>query len=82
MSVQPPSGILRDMAVAEHEPLFADLAEWVAAGGDPNYAMNYALTQQKSAAAESNLSQPRLVDPRPSTLSHPECDRRERTQAD
>jgi hypothetical protein len=37
-------GILKDMARAEHQPVFDDLAQWVAAGGDPNYAMNYALT--------------------------------------
>jgi hypothetical protein len=39
-------GILKDMAGAEHQPIFNDLALWVAAGGDPNYALNYALSHQ------------------------------------
>ena len=36
-------GILRDMAVAREDPTLADLALWVQAGGDPDYAMHYAL---------------------------------------
>jgi hypothetical protein len=39
-------GILEDMAQAENQPILDDLALWVAAGGDPNYALNYALTHQ------------------------------------
>jgi hypothetical protein len=63
-------GILRDMASAEHQPLFADLAQWVAAGGDPNYAMNYALTHQNSAAPRPNPTQPEQNNVRPTTISH------------
>jgi len=55
-------GILRDMAVAQHQPLFADLAQWVAAGGDPNYAMNYALNHQNLSAPPTNQ--------RPSAIEH------------
>lgn len=36
-------GILRDMAIAREDPTLADLALWVQAGGDPDYAMHYAL---------------------------------------
>jgi len=46
-------GILKDMARAEHQPVFDDLAQWVAAGGDPNYAMNYALTHPGRVESEN-----------------------------
>ncbi len=36
-------GILRDMAIAREDPTLADIALWVQAGGDPDYAMHYAL---------------------------------------
>ncbi len=36
-------GILREMAVAREDPTLADVALWVQAGGDPDYAMHYAL---------------------------------------
>lgn len=36
-------GILREMAIAREDPTLADLALWVQAGGDPDYAMHYAL---------------------------------------
>jgi hypothetical protein len=36
-------GILREMAIAREDPTLADMALWVQAGGDPDYAMHYAL---------------------------------------
>lgn len=42
-------GILRDAANARNDPTLADLAIWVEAGGDPNYAMKYMLTPPKAA---------------------------------
>jgi hypothetical protein len=36
-------GILREMALAREDPTLDDLALWVQAGGDPDYAMHYAL---------------------------------------
>lgn len=36
-------GILRDLANARGDPTLDDLALWVNAGGDPDYAMHYAL---------------------------------------
>jgi hypothetical protein len=36
-------GILREMAIAREDPTLADVALWVQAGGDPDYAMRYAL---------------------------------------
>ncbi len=36
-------GILREIAVSREDPVLADLALWVQAGGDPDYAMHYAL---------------------------------------
>ncbi len=73
-------GILRDIASAEHQPLFADLAQWVAAGGDPNYAMNYALTHQDAAAPpRPNPPTPEQNNVRPTTIRHSE--RRERQSA-
>jgi hypothetical protein len=36
-------GILREVAVSREDPVLADLALWVQAGGDPDYAMHYAL---------------------------------------
>ncbi len=36
-------GILREVAVSREDPILADLALWVQAGGDPDYAMHYAL---------------------------------------
>jgi hypothetical protein len=51
------TGILRDMAAAKHQPLFADLAQWVAAGGDPDYALKYALNHQNPAALSPTTTQ-------------------------
>ncbi|MFZ0660752.1 MAG: hypothetical protein WAM05_18675 [Candidatus Binataceae bacterium] len=42
-------GILRDAARARNDPTLADLAIWVEAGGDPDYAMKYLLTPPKAA---------------------------------
>ena len=36
-------GILREMAIVREDPTLADVALWVQAGGDPDYAMHYAL---------------------------------------
>jgi hypothetical protein len=45
-------GILREMALAREDPTLADLALWVQAGGDPDYAMHYALQGQGRATAK------------------------------
>lgn len=46
-------GILREMAIAREDPTLADVALWVQAGGDPDYAMHYALQgPQKTIAKE------------------------------
>ena len=37
------AGILREMAITREDLTLADLAVWVQAGGDPDYAMHYAL---------------------------------------
>ncbi len=63
-------GILRDMAAAEHQPIFDDLAQWVAAGGDPNYAMNYALTHQAFAAPKDQTTESEPWNAHPASLSH------------
>ena len=36
-------GVLREMAITREDLTLADLAVWVQAGGDPDYAMHYAL---------------------------------------
>ncbi len=38
-------GILREMAASNGDPRLADLAQWVKAGGDPQFALNYALSR-------------------------------------
>lgn len=40
-------GLIHEMASWEHDPLLADLAVWVKAGGDPQFALNFALKQSK-----------------------------------
>ncbi len=45
-------GILREMAIAREDPTLADLALWVQAGGDPDYAMHYALQGQTKTVAK------------------------------
>jgi hypothetical protein len=37
------AGILREMALQRNAPTLSELAIWVEAGGDPDYAMHYAL---------------------------------------
>jgi hypothetical protein len=39
-------GILRDWASARHDPTLSDLAMWVEAGGDSQFAMKYLLDHQ------------------------------------
>jgi hypothetical protein len=39
-------GILRDRAISEDDYKFADLAMWVNAGGDPQFAMKYLLDHE------------------------------------
>lgn len=41
-------GILRFMAGQRRDPIIADLALWVEAGGDPDFAMKYALANPAS----------------------------------
>ncbi len=43
-------GILREMAASNHDPRLADLAQWVNAGGDPQFALNYALSRARDDA--------------------------------
>jgi len=45
-------GILREMALAREDPTLADLALWVQAGGDPDYAMHYALQGQSKTTTK------------------------------
>jgi hypothetical protein len=51
-------GILRERALSEHDYKFADLAMWVSAGGDPQYAMKYLLEHEgqgeSTASADSS----------------------------
>jgi hypothetical protein len=47
--------LLRAMSVEYHEPLFETLAEWVEAGGDPDFAFKYALTR---ADEEQTVQEP------------------------
>ena len=44
-------GILESMAALDKDPQIADLATWVKAGGDPKFALNYALDQDKRDGA-------------------------------
>jgi hypothetical protein len=45
-------GILRELARSHEDPMLADLALWVQAGGDPDYAMHYALQGPAKATAK------------------------------
>jgi hypothetical protein len=45
-------GILRDAALARNDPALANLAIWVEAGGDPNYAMKYLLKEDAASGAK------------------------------
>jgi hypothetical protein len=46
-------GILKSMATLDEDPQIADLATWVQAGGDPKFALSYALAQDKRDGARS-----------------------------
>jgi hypothetical protein len=47
-------GILRDQALANHDYTLADLAMWVEAGGDPQFAMKYMLDHQTKLVSASD----------------------------
>jgi hypothetical protein len=47
------SGILREMALQRNDPTLSELAIWVEAGGDPDYAMHYALEGATKTASKS-----------------------------
>ncbi len=44
-------GILNSMATLDGDPQIADLANWVKAGGDPKFALNYALARDSNDIA-------------------------------
>ncbi len=46
-------GILKSMAALDRDPQMADLAKWVEAGGDPQFALRYGLAKEKDDAARS-----------------------------
>jgi hypothetical protein len=48
-------GILKSMATLDEDPQIADLATWVQAGGDPKFALKYALDQDKRDGARSRV---------------------------
>jgi hypothetical protein len=48
-------GILESMARLDKDPQIADLATWVKAGGDPKFALNYALEQDKRDGARKRV---------------------------
>ncbi|HZP45681.1 MAG TPA: hypothetical protein VFB15_08530 [Candidatus Binataceae bacterium] len=49
--------LLRNMSDAYHEPVFLTLAEWVEAGGDPDFAFKYALNHIESDARTKVIPQ-------------------------
>lgn len=49
-------GILREMAIAREDPTLSYLAQWVDAGGDPDYAMKYALQGPPKTTAQNDDS--------------------------
>jgi hypothetical protein len=46
-------GILESMATIDKDPQIADLATWVKAGGDPQFALGYALAEDRHDAART-----------------------------
>jgi hypothetical protein len=58
-------GILRDWACARHDPTLYDLALWVEAGGDSQFAMKYLLSYQPNPL-ESDLQRDRVGKLKPS----------------
>lgn len=64
--------IFRRDAVSEHDPFLADVALWVSAGGDPDYAFHYLMQREQSHPREEGStlvvpSNPQRPAPR---LSH------------
>jgi len=58
--------LLRGMSTEYHEPLFETLAEWVEAGGDPDFAFKYALGRaDEEQTAQELPHQMLLLKPRP-----------------
>ncbi|MBV8055314.1 MAG: hypothetical protein JO071_08760 [Deltaproteobacteria bacterium] len=58
--------LLRIMSTEYHEPLFETLAEWVEAGGDPDFAFKYALNRtDEERTAQELPHQMLLLKPRP-----------------
>ena len=47
-------GVLREMALTREDLTLADLAVWVQAGGDPDYAMHYALQGPAKTTAKQD----------------------------
>jgi len=54
--------ILNSSADSEHDPMLNNVALWVAAGGDPDYAFKYWLSHEEALSAEPN-SHPTLEVP-------------------
>jgi hypothetical protein len=52
--------LLFQMAGRERDPVLADLARWVEAGGDPDYAFKYMLTryEEKAESKDQHLAKP------------------------
>ena len=48
-------GILKSMAKSDGDPEIADLALWVKAGGDPQYALNSAFARDNDDAARAQI---------------------------
>jgi hypothetical protein len=51
------AGILREMALQRNDPTLSELAIWVEAGGDPDYAMHYALEGATKTAASKSTNE-------------------------
>jgi hypothetical protein len=58
--------LLRIMSTEYHEPLYEKLAEWVEAGGDPDFAFKYALSRtDEEQTAQEVPHQTLMLKPRP-----------------
>lgn len=55
--------LLNEMSHTYHDPLLETLAQWVAGGGDPDFAFKYALMQ-----VNPNLPQVKVIPPQPALL--------------
>ena len=49
-------GILQTMAKLNNDPQLADLANWVKAGGNPQFALGYGMTKEKDDAARARAA--------------------------